>query len=290
MVDRAPTSAAAFWRLPSIREVAVRALVRRARPGWTRSLLEADLADIETFAPPRLLAPPVEPGKLAIVAPHPDDESIGCGGLALAWRRGGGTTRVYFLTRGERGDPRIRNGAIPRRQRDAYRQHLIKTREGEANAAVGVLGAEAEWLPGRDGELHAGVDALAGTLAKRWQDQLPDAIAAPFPFDRHSDHAAAARIVAKASAVLPGNTPVWSYEVWSPAIINAVLDITDVADEKRRAIESYASQLATTNYLVGAEALNRFRAVASGLGNRIAEGYYLTSVSRYKAITDRLEL
>lgn len=290
MVDRVLDSAAASPRLPSIREAAVRALVRRARPGWTRSLLEADLADIETFAPPRPVAPPDENGRLAIVAPHPDDESIGCGGLALAWRRGGGTTRVYFLTRGERGDRRIRDDAIPRGQRDAYRERLIRTRQREAEAAVRILGAEAEWLPGRDGELHADVDALAVTLAKRWQDEKPDAIAAPFPFDRHSDHAAAARIVAKAAAVLPASTPVWSYEVWSPATINAVLDITGVADEKRRAILSYASQLATTNYLVGAEALNRYRAVASGLGDRIAEGYYLAPVSRYQAITDRLEL
>ncbi len=38
---------------------------------------------------------------ILIVAPHPDDETLGCGGLILRTRRSGGRVRVVFLTNGD---------------------------------------------------------------------------------------------------------------------------------------------------------------------------------------------
>ena len=167
---------------------------------------------------------------------------------------------------------------------------LVATRRAEAEAALAILGAEGDWLDGHDSRLHAEAAALTERLADRWRAEPPDAVAAPFPFDRHADHAAAARITAAAGLALPATTPVWAYEVWSPAPVNALLDIGAVADDKRRAISAYASQVATTDYVAAAEALNRYRAIAGGLGNGLAEGFHLAPLARYRALTARLAL
>lgn len=272
--------------LSRLRRATARAVLRRLRPAWVRTLLDAELEGVETFAPPRL-AVLGACGYLAVVAPHPDDESIGCGGLVRLWRRAGGRVRIHLLTRGERGDRTLRAMSRPP---EAAVTALVATRTAEAERALAVLQAEADWLDGHDGALHGDLATVGERLAARWRDDPPDAIAAPFPFDRHSDHAAAARITAAAGEVLPPATPVWAYEVWSPAPVNVLLDITPVAEEKRRAIAAYASQLATTDYLAGAEALNRYRAVAGGLGGGSAEGFFRAPLARYRALAARLAL
>jgi LmbE family N-acetylglucosaminyl deacetylase len=54
---------------------------------------------------------------------------------------------------------------------------------------------------------------------------------------------------------------VWSYEVWSPLWPNVAVDITNVVDTKRKAIELYASQVAGLHYTEGTLGLNRYRAL-----------------------------
>src|SRR6185295_13542272 len=50
--------------------------------------------------PPTLLTVP-EGTRLLVVAPHPDDEVLGAGGLMQRVHETGGTVRVVYLTNGE---------------------------------------------------------------------------------------------------------------------------------------------------------------------------------------------
>ena len=43
------------------------------------------------------------PQKVLVLAPHPDDESIGCGGAILLHRRACDSVHVAFLTSCEKG-------------------------------------------------------------------------------------------------------------------------------------------------------------------------------------------
>lgn len=277
--------AARLWR------VAARAAARRFRPRWRLGLLAAETGLFETFAPPERLSLPPR-GRLSVVAPHPDDESIGCGGLLALWAADPArSAEVVFLTMGEQGDRALRDGGLDPAAQAARRAAVGAARTAEATEALAVLGAEAVWFDGADAALWRDEARLATALGAHWRKRPPDLIAAPFPADRHADHAVAARIAAAAGlAALPSATPVLGYEVWSPCLANALLDIAPVAGRKAAAISAYRSQTATTDYVAGAAALNRFRAVSGGLGDGAAEAFHRCALSRHAEIAAALKV
>jgi LmbE family N-acetylglucosaminyl deacetylase len=267
-------------------------LVRHARPNWVRRTLHAVKTGYETFAPVPLLDLP--PGqRLCVVAPHPDDESIGCGGLMALWAAEGRSIEVAFLTRGELGSTLSRDATAGDRQRAAARAATARIRQGEAEMALADLGARALWLDGPDGAVHSAEQRLTRSLIEAWTAAPPDLVAAPSPLDRHADHAAAARVVAAAAraALATRRVPVWGYEVWCPVPANGILDVTAHAETKWKAISRHESQLATTDYLSAAKGMATYRAVTAGLGaRRVAEAFLVMDIPGYGALADSLRI
>lgn len=264
--------------------------VRLWRPHWVRDCLEGVLGGIERFAPIERLSLP--PGRLlSVVAPHPDDESIGCGGLIAMWSAMGRPAQVVFLTNGEMGSQAVRDPSLSQAEREELAGVLRRTRRAEAEAALEVLGAVAVWFDGADGALHRDQDRLADRLTELWQAELPALVAAPDPADRHADHAVAARIVGRAALrCLSARARVLGYEVWSPAPANVVLDISAVAEAKWHAIGKHQSQTATSDYVAAASALNRYRAITSGQALGFAEAFRQATVSEYAATAEKLRI
>src|SRR5436305_15278908 len=88
------------------------------------------------------LTPPGKTERVAaasalVVAPHYDDEVLGCGGLVAQLAAAGAVVRVLFLSDGGGG---AGEGANPLPDRDAYRE---RRREESARAAevLGVAGS-----------------------------------------------------------------------------------------------------------------------------------------------------
>src|SRR5450631_1369848 len=71
------------------------------------------------------------PGRALILAPHPDDESLGCGGLIAACCQAARPPIVAVLTDGGMSHPESK--AFPREQ-------LVRLREAEARDAATILG------------------------------------------------------------------------------------------------------------------------------------------------------
>lgn len=207
-----------------------------------------------------------------VVAPHPDDESIGCGGAICLHRQRREQVNVVFLTSGERG---IHGGSD---------EEVRAIRELEARAASEVLGVDhVDFLRRPDLGLSQDIEGCAQDLARVIEARPPRIIYLPHPGEAHPDHAATLPIVREALAKLPAARralELWAYEVWSPMTRHGwVEDITTVMTLKLRAVRCYRSQLAALRYDRAARALNHYRGLMLA-GNSYAEAFVYVASRR----------
>ena len=270
----------------------VERMLRRMAPRTMRNALDRAIVDLERYHPPRVSADP--PGSRPLVlAPHPDDESIGCGGTLVRYAMLGVPVQVVFMTDGRLGDPALRHLPARSAQREMLEAALVERRTAEARAALQVLGAgEGHFLGAPDGALGQAVDQVAPRLAELLRELQPDVVLLPFVTDRHADHAATCRCLLAAAKQLG---PAWGdaidclgYEVWSPIYANLSIDISTVMDAKRRAIACHASQLQDEDFLAGVEGLNRYRAVSGMVGGEYAEAFFRASLPLFRTLHERL--
>jgi len=186
-------------------------------------------------------------GDLLILAPHPDDESLGCGGLIAASCAAGRPPFVLVLTDGAGSHPRSRSHPPAR---------LRETRRTEARAALAALGLE----PARCAFLglpdtaapHEGAafDCAVATIVTHAIGTGCATIAAPWQHDPHCDHLAAHRMAVAAATSLRLRHiayPVWGWTLPESDELDAVvmggrLDIERHLPAKRRAIAAHESQ------------------------------------------------
>jgi LmbE family N-acetylglucosaminyl deacetylase len=187
-----------------------------------------------------------------VVSPHPDDESIGCGGALRRHVVEGDEVQVVFLTSGEQGG----HGTPP--------EETARVREREASDAARILGvASIEFWREPDGALCERPE-LAARLAQALEERRTDVVYVPHADDGHDDHRAASRVVAQAAAAarqrLGSAIEVLGFEVWTPVPrIDHIVDITAHIDAKTAAIRAYASQCAVLAFDEAARGLARWR-------------------------------
>ena len=147
------------------------------------------------------------PRRIVVIAPHPDDETLGCGGLIAHAVRNGTGVAVIALTDGD--------ASHPGSQRWPPRA-LGRLRAGEMRQAMARLGAgraPIKRLRWKDGAVAEGgrLSQLRGTLLGLHAGIVVVTSAA----DHHPDHQAASRLARSAAADL--GLPVIDYAVWSRA-------------------------------------------------------------------------
>lgn len=192
---------------------------------------------------------------ILVIAPHPDDESIGCGGTLCLHADAGDRVAVVFLTSGELGLKHL------------PREEAWKVREREARRAAKIIGiAELSFLHLPDWMVSdhfvEGSDALRPIL----QRESPGLIYLPHPADAHPDHQASWPLLKQ--ALNDSETPrpkLRTYEVWTPmSNTEEVQDITSVMPRKLKAIRAHRSQLADFQYDKAMRGLNQYRGEISG--------------------------
>ncbi len=201
--------------------------------------------------------------RLLVLAPHPDDEVIGCGGLVALHLREGRPVHVVVCTDGAQAGDGVQ-------------------RESESRVALAILGdATIEFLRFPDRELE-NAGELAARLDAILRQQKADLIAVPSPLEIHPDHIALSRAFCDLIARDPSLfadlavARVAFYEVSAPLRPNALIDITSVADTKYAAIDAHASQAAIRNYTSYARGLNAWRAMTLPPDVAFAEAYWTT--------------
>ena len=188
-------------------------------------------------------------GRAMILAPHADDESLGCGGLIAELCERGRPPFVLVVTDGTGSHPNSRRWPAER---------LRALRERETLAAIAWLGMSAADLgflrlrdtaaPHRGAGFERACDDIAALLSRHRCDTL----LAPWLHDPHCDHEAVqkmARRVAHATGARLLSYPVWGWLIAPAAEIDADLPVVgfrlDIARHlarKRQAIRLHASQ------------------------------------------------
>lgn len=190
--------------------------------------------------------------RILVLAPHPDDESIGCGGLLLKFP---GQCDVVVLTDG-------RYGGLSGQSE----LNTIATRKKELEKAMIYAGVKNYLFLGvEDGKLSENFAKFSTLKIDGY-----DAIFIPAPRESHPDHSCVYEFLLR----LKPQARIFTYEVWSAiSRPSHYLDISDVVDEKKRLINYYESQVAQVDYISKVIGLNCFRGLLSYPAVQYAEAY-----------------
>ena len=220
---------------------------------WLR-LAERELPLIDDLDP--LLG---RDGSVLVLAPHPDDESLGCGGLLAACAAAGRPARVLVVSDGSGSHPGSRAWPAPR---------LVTLRQEETRAAVAALGLD----PLRDLGFLGLRDTAVPSEGPGFEEAVravvafagrgPASLFATWRHDPHCDHAASFAIAAAAARAMGADTRLYAYPVWGMAYAHPIpgfplppgprlptpprgmrLAVGPHLEAKRRAVAAHRSQV-----------------------------------------------
>ncbi|MHA4846204.1 bacillithiol biosynthesis deacetylase BshB1 [Flavitalea antarctica] len=221
---------------------------------------------------------------------HPDDIELGCSGTIINEIRLGKKVGILDLTQGELGT-----------------RGNIETRYAEAAAAAEIMGVHLrENLKFRDGFFRNDEEHVLKLISAIRKYQ-PDVILANVLDDRHPDHGRAGHLIADA-AYLSGLVKIQTcdasgrqQEKWRPKIVlhyiqdwyhepDLLIDISDVFDQRMKAIEAYSTQFFTSDaglegpvtYISTPDFLDSVIARARMLGKRLGVKYAEGFISQKK--------
>jgi len=205
-----------------------------------------------------------EAQRILVIAPHPDDEMLGAGGTLIAAIARGACVKVLYLTVGK-----------PEQRADLIRETRVVA------DAVGYeprfMGYFARHLPLDD--------ECIGKLRHEVLDFAPQVLMLPFFCDDHDDHRRASHLLWLATRDLVSFHPigVWAYQVYSALIPNVIVDITELAERKRKAIAGWRCQAASRDWGHFALGLNAFnsRFLPQATSPRYAEAFFVVPLGEY---------
>lgn len=187
--------------------------------------------------------------RLAVVAPHFDDDVIQAGGAILAALAVGAEVRVIWMTDGARGLP----AAGP--------AESTRIRKEEARAAMGLLGVtDYHFLDAPEERVSARgpwIDALRRLL----EDFAPERTHVVWWADNHVDHYETSRALRAAWPRALDGSRIAAAGTWAPLPGQALLPLAPALRRRKdAAIGAYRSQIALVDYLRAERGLTRWQA------------------------------
>lgn len=211
-----------------------------------------------------------------VIAPHPDDEILGCGGVLARLCAEGAEAHVAIVTRG--APPRFRPEQDEVARTEALAAHrLLGVKQTHF---IGLPAAELDRVPHAD--LNSGLERLIAQIS-------PDTVFVPHFGDVHLDHQLVFRSALVAARPTRSDAPLrlYAYETLSetnwnapgvaPAFIpNTFVDISEYLERKLEAFRCFRSQMRAFPHERSVEAL-RALAISRGatVHRRAAEAFML---------------
>lgn len=178
----------------------------------------------------------VTPGRVLILAPHPDDEAIGMGGVLAMHVAAGSDITVIYVTDGGGPDP-------------AERARLTAVRRAETQLLVDRTGVEPIFWNAPDTGLENDPQYVE-KLREFLRAKSPEVIYTPSLFDHHYDHFTTNQILREALELETGVAPtILGYEVWDNIPFpNMLVDVSAHQAEKEALLACYATPHEYTDF------------------------------------------
>ncbi|MEJ0029742.1 MAG: bacillithiol biosynthesis deacetylase BshB1 [Bacteroidota bacterium] len=227
---------------------------------------------------------------ILVLAAHPDDAELGCGGTILKHVAMGHKVGVVDFTRGELGTRGTR-----------------ETREKEAADSAKILGLSVRENLGLPDGFFKNEKEHQLEVVKAIRKYQPDIVLANARYDRHPDHGRGSELAFEAcflsglAKVSTGQTP------WRPKVIyhyiqsqllqpDIVVDVTDFWDKKMEAIRAFKTQFYDPNskepdtFISSPAFMNlvesRGQEFGHAIGAKYGEGYNVRRHVGVKYLTD----
>ncbi|MCL2144427.1 MAG: PIG-L family deacetylase [Endomicrobia bacterium] len=214
------------------------------------------------YSIPKEEALPAE--KVLVIAPHQDDEAVGCAGTILKHTKAGKSAEIAFCT------------------------FDSAERMKESEHAAAMLGSKRNHflqfpLRSLDGNKH-----FEENLEMLLKKTAPEIVFLPFWFDNHPDHRAVSKALIKIKKKIDLNIMIYAYSVWTPLNPNCIFDISAEWEDKKKAIECYKTQLASRNYVRIAQGLNQYWGEIKSHGMKYAETFFRATVKEYISLGKKI--
>lgn len=199
--------------------------------------------------------------RIVIIAPHPDDECIGTGGLLSLYPE---LCDVIVLTDGRQGQKNV----SPEKVKEIRKQEFEEEMKYIRVRSYRMLGYE-------DGALLQHMDCLCDIDLSVYTK-----IFIPWGDDNHPDHTAGYLYsMQRIRQQHITEAEIYQYEVHVPFHDTShMLDITSVIDKKIKLIRFHRTQLSGLDYDSIANALGKYRACQCNLPEKYLETYLKTNV------------
>jgi LmbE family N-acetylglucosaminyl deacetylase len=193
---------------------------------------------------------------VVVFAPHPDDETLGCGGTIAKETSEGSEVSVVVMTDGRYA---LKSLGI---ETDPTPEELKEIRKKELRSALKILGVQEEntvFFDFEDSSLVNNEKSLEKKVQEVLDRNYPSEVYVTSAKDLHLDHRVANRIVRNGLSKLGLNVNVYQYIIAPRARREKVLDlflnlwkqdmvyvdISDFLQLKKAALKKYKSQIAT---------------------------------------------
>jgi LmbE family N-acetylglucosaminyl deacetylase len=215
---------------------------------------------------------------MLVLAPHQDDEIIGCGGALALQAAAGSPARIVVLQDGADGCEEV----------GMRREELAALRNNESRRAAAVLGLEEPRFLG-----HANLAAESREAVQEVTEMIletrADAIFVPFPLDGHWDHRTTSYILADALKTVGWNVRVFGYEVWSFCIPNVIVVIDQAIDRKMKMLACFEFANKAVDYVETTKGMNMYRSRLLGSGMcKYAECFFEAPKAEYIELVQRI--
>jgi len=210
--------------------------------------------------------------KILVVAPHPDDESIGVGGLLISYPE---RCEVIVMTDGRYADSKIN----PEKMKEIRRNEFCKAMEKAGITSYYFLNYE-------DGTLVEHQNCFSKVDFSKYS-----LVFLPNPNDNHGDHTAACEYaIERMKQQKMYDIKVLLYEVHTPLHeVNTYIDISKIVEHKKELVACHASQMKIHPYEQQVVALARYRGYQTKMQNAALEMYQEVDIFKEQNLYSGIE-